>query len=88
MIENRDSGELYLEENENSTWIVTYADLMTLLLVFFVLLYSISSLNLEKFKHAITSRSVSDSVFVRLRLEGGAVGYGGGDDPDLCGAAL
>ena len=30
MIENRDSAEQYPEENENSTWIVTYADLMML----------------------------------------------------------
>ena len=46
-------------EDERSAWIVTYADLMTLLLVFFVLLYSISSLNMEKFKHAIQSIQVS-----------------------------
>ena len=59
MIENRDTTEFYSEENENSAWLVTYADLMTLLLVFFVLLYSISSLNLEKFKHAIKSIQTS-----------------------------
>jgi len=41
--------------DEKRGWIVTYADLMTLLLVFFILLYSISSLNLEKFKRAIQS---------------------------------
>ena len=48
-----------LNGDEKEGWIVTYADLMTLLLVFFVLLYSISSLNLEKFKHAIKSIQVS-----------------------------
>jgi len=59
MIENRDTTEFYSEEDETSAWLVTYADLMTLLLVFFVLLYSISSLNFEKFKQAIKSIQAS-----------------------------
>ncbi len=48
-----------IDEGEEAGWIVTFADLMSLLLVFFVLLYSISSLNLEKFKVAIESINVS-----------------------------
>ena len=44
---------------DEKVWLVTYADLMTLLLVFFVLLYSISSLNMEKFKRAIQAIQVS-----------------------------
>lgn len=48
-----------IEDDEQSSWIVTYADLMTLLLVFFVLMYAISSLNLEKFKHVINSIQVT-----------------------------
>ena len=48
-----------IEEGGEAEWIVTYADLMTLLLVFFILLYSISSLDMEKFKHAIASIQVS-----------------------------
>ncbi len=50
---------IILNDNEDRGWLITYADLMTLLLVFFILLYSISSLNMEKFKRAIQSIQVS-----------------------------
>jgi chemotaxis protein MotB len=45
-------------EDEQS-WIVTYADLVTLLLVFFILMYAISVVNLKKFKSAMSSIQVS-----------------------------
>lgn len=48
-----------LEEEEAVGWITTYADLVTLLLVFFVLLYSMSSLDIEKFKVALESIQIS-----------------------------
>ena len=52
--------EVAEEENgEGMGWIVTFSDLVTLLLVFFVLLYSISSLNMEKFKSAMASIQVN-----------------------------
>lgn len=47
------------DDEENAGWIVTFSDLMTLLLVFFVLLYSISTLNEAKFKKAMTSIQIS-----------------------------
>lgn len=47
------------DEDEKNAWIVTFSDLMTLLLVFFILLYSISTLNEAKFKKAITSIQIS-----------------------------
>ncbi len=51
---------LFLEEDEQAGgWLVTYADLVTLLLVFFLLLYSMSTLNLERFKNALASIQVS-----------------------------
>ncbi|NBC24279.1 MAG: hypothetical protein GVX78_01525 [Bacteroidetes bacterium] len=40
-------------EEETSGWLVTFADMMTLLLVFFVLLYSLSSFETEKYKSAV-----------------------------------
>jgi chemotaxis protein MotB len=48
-----------LEEEPSGGWLVTYADLMTLLLTFFILLFSISSMNLEKFKNALAAIQVS-----------------------------
>jgi len=48
-----------LEEESTGGWLVTYADLMTLLLTFFILLFSISSMNLEKFKQALAAIQVS-----------------------------
>ena len=44
---------------KQTAWIVTFSDLMTLLLVFFVLLYSISTLNEAKFKKAMASIQIS-----------------------------
>ena len=43
------------EESDHGGWIVTFADLVTLLLVFFVLMFSISSMNLEKFRAVMKS---------------------------------
>lgn len=51
--------EALLEEDRAGGWLVTYADLMTLLLTFFILLFSISSMNLQKFKKALSSIQVS-----------------------------
>ncbi|MBW1892936.1 MAG: hypothetical protein JRI91_04480 [Deltaproteobacteria bacterium] len=55
-------------EEETIGWIVTYADLVTLLLVFFILLFSISTMNLNKFKNVIRS------IQVNLGEENPAVG--------------
>ncbi|OUS33378.1 hypothetical protein A9R01_09635 ['Osedax' symbiont bacterium Rs2_46_30_T18] len=43
------------EESQNNAWIVTFADLMTLLLVFFVLLFSISTLEEDIYVKTIES---------------------------------
>ena len=59
MADNGSDGIIKFGFEDEKVWLVTYADLMTLLLVFFVLLYSISSLNMEKFKRAIQAIQVS-----------------------------
>ncbi len=48
-------ADILISDDEQASWLVTYADLVTLLLVFFVLLYSLSSFKQEKFKSAISS---------------------------------
>jgi chemotaxis protein MotB len=49
----------FLENDDEPGWIVTYSDLMTLLLVFFILLFSISNLNKKKFESVLESIRVS-----------------------------
>ena len=43
------------EEDKSDRWLYTYADAITLLLVFFILLYAFSSMDAEKFKQAMRS---------------------------------
>ena len=45
----------FINYDDDATWLVTYADLMTLLLVFFVLLYSLASFEKEKYKSKVES---------------------------------
>jgi len=40
----------FIAYDDDATWLITYADLMTLLLVFFVLLYSLAFFEKEKYK--------------------------------------
>lgn len=49
------SKKTLIEEEEGAGWIYTFADLMTLLLVFFVLLFSLSSVEAERFEKAVRS---------------------------------
>lgn len=45
----------FITYDDDATWLVTYADLMTILLVFFVLLYTLAFFEKEKFKSAVES---------------------------------
>lgn len=44
-----------LEDMSEAPWLMTYADLMTLLLVFFVLMFSISSVEKDKFELVVNA---------------------------------
>ena len=47
------------EEDGAPAWMVTFADLVTLLLVFFVLMFSISSIESERFKSVLSSIQIA-----------------------------
>ncbi|MFH1194318.1 MAG: OmpA family protein [bacterium] len=57
-IESNDS--LFSEETEKDRYLITYADLITLLLGLFILLYAISSIDVKKYENLI---SVMGNVF-------------------------
>ena len=46
-------GDQVMEDEGAPLWMITYADMVTLLLTFFILYYSIASMNMQKFKEAI-----------------------------------
>ncbi|WP_421869557.1 OmpA/MotB family protein [Motiliproteus sp.] len=48
-----------LEEDDGPAWITTFADLVTLLLVFFILLFTMSTVEIDKFRSAMNSIQVS-----------------------------
>lgn len=61
------------EEPVTGNWMNTFADLMNLLLCFFVLLFSMSTIDADKYEQLVTSMSESISIF-----EDGAVTVGDG----------
>lgn len=65
-MKNKNLADSFMAEDESAGWLLTYADLVTLLLVFFVLLYSISSTDKKRFLAAvksIKSQMEADSLF-------------------------
>lgn len=51
------------ENNNSGDWLTTYSDLVTLLLAFFVLLFSISEVDAEKFRSIMSSFQGGTGVF-------------------------
>ncbi len=52
--------EIAESEETGGTWIVTFADMMTLILVFFILLYTLSELEDETYRTLVSSVQVMD----------------------------
>lgn len=76
------SRKRHLEEKHanNERWLLTYADLITLLLVFFVVMYSISSADENKFKKLSASMQKAFNVLVLQGTDTTAVGGEAGPD--------
>jgi len=66
------------EHNNNERWLVTYSDLITLLLVFFVVMYSMSKVDMAKYTQLAQSLqytfSKSESVIAHDGAGGGVIG--------------
>lgn len=56
------SSRKIVDSEESNGWITTFADLMTLLLVFFVLLFSMSTLEKERFASTVQSFQLAIST--------------------------
>lgn len=48
----------FITYDDDATWLVTYADLMTIMLVFFVLLYTLAFFEKEQYRHAVETIKV------------------------------
>ena len=59
-------AEQVMDEGEAPMWIITYSDMATLLLTFFILYYSIAAMNLGKFKDAILGDTESSQSMIEL----------------------
>lgn len=58
------------EEHQNhDRWLITYADLITLLLIFFIILYSMSKIDLVKFEQISLSLSSAIPTNDRINIE-------------------
>jgi len=51
-------NDTFITYDDDATWLVTYADLMTILLVFFVLLYTLEFFAKEEYRHAVETIKV------------------------------
>ncbi len=48
----------FITYDDEATWLVTYADLVTILLVFFVLLYTLASFEKKQYRHAVETLKI------------------------------
>ncbi len=56
----RSLSDMFSDEEGGSAWIVTFADMMTLILVFFILLYTLADFEDEAYREIIESVQVID----------------------------
>ncbi|MCG8632748.1 MAG: OmpA family protein [Desulfobacterales bacterium] len=58
----------YITYDDEATWLVTYADLMTLLMVFFVLLYTLASFEKKQYQDKLAT--VQETIKENPEIEG------------------
>lgn len=56
----RSLSDVFEDEEGGSTWVITFADMMTLILVFFILLYTLADFEDEAYKQLVESVQVID----------------------------
>jgi chemotaxis protein MotB len=66
------------EAHNDERWLLTYADMITLLMALFMVLFSISSVNISKFKDL--QRSLQDAFSGRVLPGGRSIKEAGGSD--------
>ena len=63
------------EEGGDERWLITYADMITLLLVLFIILYSSANADLEKFLDlGVSDLNLPDQVFLAIERAQETVG--------------
>ncbi|WP_054520594.1 OmpA family protein [Thermanaerothrix daxensis] len=63
-------------------WLVSYADFITLLMVLFVVLYSMGQIDVEKYKQLAESLRAAFSLGGAVRIVDPTINQGGGKNPD------
>jgi len=66
---------------KKDAWLATYADMITLILVFFILLYAMSSIDQEKYKILVEAFTADEDTLQQLTRE--KEGEEGGDEQGL-----
>ncbi len=70
------------EEHHDERWLVSYADFITLLMVLFVVLYSMSQVNVEKYKLLATSMRSAFSLGGPSQVVDSQINQSGGTSED------
>ncbi|MBK8421951.1 flagellar motor protein MotB [Candidatus Villigracilis saccharophilus] len=70
------------EEHHDERWLVSYADFITLLMVLFVVLYSMSQVNVEKYKILATSMRSAFSLGGPSQVVDSQINQAGGTSED------
>jgi chemotaxis protein MotB len=76
----RRRGGAAAHDDDGERWLLTYADMITLLMALFMVLFSISSVNTSKFE---TLKEVLSDAFAPRVVDGGAGIVGGGGQDEL-----